>query len=74
MSEAISLIDGVTDEDEDIIDLKKGRGLNFTSDNATDDTIVSDKLAETFRASLEKHRYLEAPRSAITEIVDAVSF
>ena len=74
MSEASGLIDGITNEDEDIIDLTKGRGLDFSSDNGTDDTIVSEELAETFRASLAQHRYLDAPRSPITEIVDAVSF
>ena len=73
ITEVTSIINGATDGDEDIIDLTEGRALDFTSADATDDTIVSEELAETIRASLAQHRYLDAPRSPLTEIVDAVS-
>ena len=56
MSEATSPIDVITDEDGDMIDLTKSRGLDFPSDNGTDDTIVSEELAETFCASKAQHR------------------
>ena len=69
VSEATSIIIGITDENEDIIDLTVGRVQEYSSEDAIDDTMLSEELAETFRASLTEHRYLEAPRSPITECV-----
>ena len=39
----------------------------------TDDKIGSEELAEIIRASVGQQRYLDAPRSPLTEVVDAVS-
>ena len=70
--EANSIINKITDENKDIIDLTVGRVQDYPYDDAIDDTIVSEELAEEFRASLAQYRYPDASRSLLTEIVDAV--
>ena len=73
MSEAASIINGITDEKEDIIDLTVGRTQDYSSDDTTDVKIVIEELVETFRASFAQNCYLDAPRSPFTEIFGAVS-
>ena len=48
--------------------------MDYPYDDGTVGTIVSEVLAETFRASLALHRCLDAARPPVTEIVDAFSF
>ena len=68
--EATRIISGITDENDDIIDLGVGKEQEYPSVDIIDDTIVSEELTEKFRASLAEHCYLDTTRSAPTEIVD----
>ena len=72
-SEATSIINWVIDENVDITDLAVGRLQDYSSEDAIDGATVSERLAETFYASLAQYRYLDAARSPLTEILDAVS-
>ena len=73
MSEAASIINGVAEEKEVIIDLKVGRTQDYPFDDTIDDKIVIEEQVETFRASFAQNRYLDAPRSPFTEIVGTVA-
>lgn len=69
MSEATCITNGITYDNEDVIDLTVGRAQEYLSDDTIDDKITGEELGEIFYASLAQHRYLDAPRSPLIETI-----